>query len=68
MITLPKASDLLSISDVKKLVGLSESAIYRGVGSKTFPKPVKFGPKMNRWIKAEIEQWFTDRIAERDVA
>lgn len=65
---IPKAEDLLSISDVRETTGLSESAIYRAVNAKTFPPPVKLGPKSNRWIRQEVEQWFADRIAERETA
>lgn len=62
------SSDLISIRDVRKIAGLSESAVYRGVAAKSFPPPVKLGPKMSRWFRHEVQEWFNDRVAEREVA
>ena len=56
------------ISSVREMTGLSESALYRAVSAKTFPAPLKLGPKSNRWIRQEIEAWFAARLSERESA
>ena len=57
---------LLRISDVRRLTGLSDSAIYRGVQRGTFPRPLKLSERSSAWVEGEIREWIASRIAERD--
>jgi len=51
------AHRFLRISDVKKLVALSGSTIYRLVGEGAFPAGVHFGPRTVRWRAKDILAW-----------
>ncbi len=59
-------SALLRISEVRRRTGLSDSAIYRGVQSGTFPRPLKLTERSSAWVEAEVLEWIASRIAERD--
>ena len=53
---------ILKLSEVKRITGLSASSIYRGAANRTFPPPVKIGERSSGWIKSEVEQWLQARI------
>jgi len=57
---------LIAIADVQTMVSMSRSAIYRRIPLGEFPKPVSIGPSRVRWVVAEIEEWISCRIKERD--
>jgi len=57
---------LIRISEVHRLTGLSNSAIYRGVQSGTFPRPLKLTERSSAWVETEVLEWIASRIAERD--
>ena len=57
---------LEKLPTVKARTGLSRSEIYRRIGARTFPAPVKLGERASAWNAAEIDGWITARIAERD--
>ncbi len=56
----------LRLSEVMECVGLSKTAIYRGMTAGTFPLQIKvsapFGVSV-RWVKSEIDEWMDARIA-----
>lgn len=51
---------------VVSFTSLSRRTILRG--PEGFPKPIKLGPHSIGWLRAEVEKWLADRIAERDEA
>lgn len=53
---------ILKLSEVKLITGLSGSSIYRGAASGTFPKPIKLGERSSGWLNTEISQWLNERI------
>ncbi|WP_289282531.1 MULTISPECIES: helix-turn-helix transcriptional regulator [unclassified Methylophaga] len=53
---------IIKLSEVKLISGLSGSSIYRGAASGTFPKPIKLGERSSGWIKSEVDQWLNERI------
>lgn len=55
-------SQILKLSEVKLISGLSASSIYRGAASGTFLKPIKLGERSSGWVKAEVDQWLNERI------
>ncbi|MBL1456920.1 MAG: AlpA family phage regulatory protein [Methylophaga sp.] len=55
-------SQILKLSEVKLISGLSASSVYRGAANGTFPKPIKLSERSSGWIKAEVEQWLKERI------
>lgn len=56
------SQQILKLSEVKLITGLSGSSIYRGAANGTFPKPIKLSERSSGWIKSEIELWLQERI------
>jgi prophage regulatory protein len=56
----------LRLPEVKKRTGLSRSSIYAGMSDGTFPSNVPLGPQGRGWIDKEIDEWQSQRIAERE--
>jgi len=56
---------LISLNDCCQLTSLSRTAINRWRGLGLFPQAVPLGDKRVAFVRAEIEQWVRDRIAER---
>ena len=50
---------------VKGLVPLSTSSMYRLISKGEFPKQIKLGDRSSGWILEEVEQWLEDRINNR---
>jgi prophage regulatory protein len=59
---------LLRISDVRRLTGLSDSAIYRAAQRGQFPKPLKLSERSSAWVEGEVRGWIAERIARRDLS
>jgi len=57
---------LLRISEVRRLTGLSDSAIYRAVQRGKFPRPLKLSERSSAWVESEVRGWIAARITERD--
>ena len=62
-----KQSELfIRLPDVRQRVGMSKSQIYKLVKASEFPKPVKVSERISCWAVAEIEEWASNKIQERD--
>lgn len=61
-----KNYELLDLEEVKKLVGLARSSIYRQMLALTFPRCIHVGERTSRWVKSEIMEWIQLKMAERD--
>ncbi|MGR9231172.1 helix-turn-helix transcriptional regulator [Rhizobium leguminosarum] len=59
---------LISLNDACKLISLSRTAVNRWRSLGLFPAAVALGDKRIAFVRAEVEQWVRDRIAERDQA
>lgn len=59
-------ASILRLPEIKKITGLSRSAIYDLISQGKFPKQIKLTSRSSGWIESEINQWLDDRIAERD--
>ena len=53
------------LPEVVARTGLSRSTIYVRVAAGRFPQPVPLGSRAVGWIEAELDEWFSARIAER---
>lgn len=66
------SDELLDAAAVCKLFGgsqpIHQSTLYRGIKVGRFPKPLKIGPKTNRWKACECAEVVARRSAERDCA
>lgn len=63
----PAPTRLLRREEVENRTGLSTSTIYQRMLNGKFPKPVPLGEKARGWVEAEVDDWISARIAERDV-
>jgi prophage regulatory protein len=52
----------LRLHDVKAITGLAKSTVYEMIRDKSFPAPVKLGPRSVGWVRDEIKQWAADRV------
>ena len=59
---------LLRLKAVMEATGLGRSSIYKFIAQGTFPKPVQLGDRAVGWVDQEVEDWITDRVADRDKA
>lgn len=53
---------MISISDVKRITGLSKSTIYAEIKAGRIPKPVRLTRRRSAWIKSEVIGFLQDRI------
>ena len=61
-----RSNTMLSVKEVAKWLGVSQSAIYKWVSEGSFPKPYKLGNgevkrSASRWKVEDIEVWLEDR-------
>jgi prophage regulatory protein len=57
---------LLRLPQVRAIVGLSRSEIYRLVSLGRFPRPVPLGQRIRAWDSDEIQAFVRQRIEARD--
>jgi len=57
---------LLKFADVRQRTQRSRSSIYEDMAAGSFPKPIKIGSRAVAWIETDIDDWITERIAERE--
>lgn len=51
---------LLDAAQVAEMLSLNKKTFYHLVKTEameTFPKPIKFGERLSRWRKEEVEAW-----------
>jgi prophage regulatory protein len=59
----------LRLPDVKAITGLGKTSIYELIRDKSFPAPVRLGPRAAAWVRSEVRQWALERVqASRSVA
>ncbi|CAP43224.1 helix-turn-helix transcriptional regulator [Bordetella petrii] len=57
---------ILRITDVTRITGLSRPAIYYNVKRGLFPRQIQLGPRSVGWLASDVEAWFQSRISARD--
>ena len=48
---------LIPLREVRRLVGLGKTMIYRKIREGTFPRPYKISPFASRWSETEVSDW-----------
>jgi prophage regulatory protein len=48
---------LLIFPVVLALTGVGRSSLYKKIADKTFPAPVKLGPRMSRFRAGDVRSW-----------
>lgn len=56
---------LIRLAEVLKQTGLSRSLLYGKLDNGDFPRPVKLGNRVNAWSADEIQEWISDKLADR---
>ena len=56
---------LLRLCQVKDIVALGKTMIYRLVSENRFPKPLKLCGRATRWSEAEVYAWLAAQSASR---
>jgi prophage regulatory protein len=54
---------IIKLSELKEIVGLARSTIYRMSSEGKFPKPIKLSERSSGWLESEVEQWIEERIS-----
>ncbi len=57
---------LIGCKDVVKRTSISRAGVYRMVSAGAFPRPVPVYGSRIAWIKAEVDDWIAQRVAQRD--
>lgn len=59
----------MRLPEVKAFSGLGKTSIYGQIRNRSFPAPVRLGPRAVAWIRSEVMQWALERVhASRSVA
>ena len=58
-------SRLLRLREVKALVALNHSEIYKRMKEGRFPKAIRLGPNATRWLEHEVREWIESFVHER---
>ena len=56
----------IRLTELVKIVGLSERQIYKLLNKSEFPRPVPIGRHSIGWLESEVDDWMKIRIAMRD--
>jgi prophage regulatory protein len=67
-LSLPAYPRLLRIKEVKAIIGLSRSTIYKLIANEQFPSQAKLSARTVAWPDTEILEWVQDRMAERAIS
>lgn len=57
---------LLRLSEILHRVPYSEAHIWRLERAGKFPRRARLGANRVVWVEAEIDEWLSSKIAERD--
>jgi prophage regulatory protein len=52
----------LRLPEVRMVTGLSKSSLYALIRAKSFPAPVRLGPRTVAWVRTEVKQWAAERV------
>lgn len=59
---------LLDAAQVAEMLSLNKKTFYhllKTEAMETFPKPIKFGERLSRWRKSEVEEWINAGAADK---
>lgn len=55
-------TNLIKLTSVKSMTGLSKSSIYAMMQKDSFPRNILIGERGVAWIEAEIQKWIEGKI------
>lgn len=59
--------DLIRLPEVKRMTGLSKTAIYRRAGEGKFPKSRRIGHRTAVWRRGDVDRWRRHAISIQDL-
>jgi len=59
---------LMTVTDVAQFAQLGESTIWEMSRRGTFPKPIKLGKRVTRWLPSEVDRWVSGLTSSRPQA
>ncbi|MDH0201133.1 MULTISPECIES: AlpA family transcriptional regulator [Comamonas] len=59
---------IIRLNEVINRTGLGKTSLYKFIKAKTFPQPIALGERAVGWVEAEVDQWITARVNERDLS
>lgn len=68
MSTSQALAPILRLPEVEALTGRKRASIYEDMAAGRLPRNVRIGPRAVGWLRADIERWLQERVAERDAA
>lgn len=57
---------ILRIDEVVRVTGVPRSTLYEMIGRGEFPKQIRLTPRATGWVEAEVQDWLSQRIEQRD--
>jgi prophage regulatory protein len=65
----PDDLSFLRLPEVKAITRLSKTSLYAMIRNRSFPAPVRLGPRAVAWLRSEVRQWAMERVqASRSAA
>lgn len=61
-----KTNRIIRKPELFKMIGVSDTTIWRWEKTGLFPQRVALGPNSAGWLESEIETWFEKKAAERN--
>lgn len=58
------ATGFVRLADLRPIIGLSDSSIWRRVKAQTFPQPLKLSERVTVWRAEAIRQWLDEQGKE----
>jgi predicted DNA-binding transcriptional regulator AlpA len=59
----------LRLPEAKAITGLSKTSLYVLIRDRSFPAPVRLGPRAVAWVRSDVRQWAVERVhASRSAA
>lgn len=55
------ATGFVRLADLRPIIGLSDSSIWRRVKAHTFPQPLKLSERVTVWRAEAIRQWLDEQ-------
>jgi len=53
----------IRLCEVRRISGLSRSQIYALAKNGRFPAPIKLSTRCSAWLRSELAEWASERIA-----
>ena len=57
-------TQFIRLPEVKSITSLSKSSIYRLIEEGDFPKQICLGSRSVVWVKSQVHDWCSKKIAE----